>query len=151
MIKFQQKLVDTTNLETLTTERVSEAHEQARQQAIAHNASLQKMTIETKAATFALEGLKVVSNMFIGMAITWAISKIVKGTMNFINSAENAKKAAEEASSKIQDLNEKIQDTNKFVEANIDKYAEYAKRNSYFKTDQDATFMSLKHGYIGNN
>lgn len=113
--------------------------------------SLNNMTKASKAAELGMRALATVGNMLVFMAAAWIVSKFVDGAAYFINYAENAKKAAEEVSSKIQDLNEKNQDTNKFVEANIDKYAEYAKRNSYFKTDQDATFMSLKHGYIGNN
>ena len=125
--EWQEKFVQENDLTKVSLNNVAVAQKAAKDAAIAHNASLDQMTIGAKAASLAMEALATVGNMIVSMAVTWVVSKVIEGIAYFVNYAENAKKAAEEASSKIKELNDQIKDTNTFVSENIDKYAEYAK------------------------
>lgn len=59
--------------------------------------ALDKMTLGAKAASVGLKALSVAGNMFLGMAISWGVSKLVKGITELAQAKEKARQAAIEA------------------------------------------------------
>ncbi|MEI3162801.1 MAG: hypothetical protein V8S74_05275 [Lachnospirales bacterium] len=115
------------NVLEASVDDVKEANIKAREATIAQNASLQQMTIGAKAASIAMKALSIAGNMIAMWAISEVVSFAIKELDNFFNAADKAIEKGENALSEIQSLNKEVKDTNKAIEANKDKYAEYAK------------------------
>lgn len=115
------------NVLEVSVDDLKEANIKAREATISHNKRLQQMTIRAKAAELGMKALSMAGNMIVSWAIGEVINLAVKGFDNFVNAADKAKEKGKNALSEIQSLNKEVKDTNESIEANKDKYAEYAK------------------------
>ena len=89
--------------------------------------ALDGLTKSSKAAELGMKALSMAGNMIAMWAIGEAISFAIKELDNFFNAADKAIEKGKNALSEIQSLNKEVKDTNESIEANKDKYAEYAK------------------------
>ncbi len=85
------------------------------------------LTLGAKAASVAMKALSIAGNMIAMWAIGEVISFAIKELDNFFNASDKAIEKGKNALSEIQSLNKEVKDTNESIEANKDKYAEYAK------------------------
>lgn len=86
--------------------------------------SNKQLTASAKAVKIGMQALATVSNMFIGMAISWGISKIFEGIDNLIHAEEKIIEKAKEAQQAIDDVQNSLKNVTSTVEENRDRFIE---------------------------
>lgn len=88
---------------------------------------INNMTKASKAAKIGMQALATVGNMFLGMAISWGVSKIVEGLDELAHSEENCKERVEELMSSYKSSLDTANSNAKRVEEIADRYEELSK------------------------
>ena len=99
---------NTSDLSKLTGEDLVNANKAARDSAIAHNAAIQQQTLGAKAATIAMEGLKIAGNMIAMWAIVKGIELASKAIDQFVNAAVYCKERVDEAMESFKSMTSEI-------------------------------------------
>lgn len=93
---------------------------------------INNMTKASKAAKIGMQALATVGNMFLGMAISWGIGKIVEGIDNYIHRAEKAIEKAQEAQQAIDDAQSSFKNISNTLDENKDRFLELSQGVSKF-------------------
>lgn len=135
--KWQVKFVQENDLTKVSLDDVKNAHNAARQSAIAYNNGLEQMTIGAKAANIALEGLKMAANMIAGMLIAEGIQLAVTAIDNYIHRVEKANEAMNEAVSEYDSAKTALKDTTSQLEEQNKSIDELNKKDKLTYVEQE--------------
>lgn len=119
------------NLKNIATLEVSQVEEfglteaeMARVIALAAEVTAtEELTFATKALNIALNGLKGVAGLLIGIGISLLIPKVIEQVDKLVHKTENLTKVAKEAEDAISSINKELNDNKKLVEETVDEYA----------------------------
>lgn len=135
--KWQVKFVQENDLTKVSLDDVKNAQNAAKQSAIAYNNGLEQMTIGTKAANIALEGLKMAANMIAGMLIAEGIQLVVTAIDNYIHRVEKANDAMDEAVSEYDSAKTALKDTTSQLEEQNKRIDELNKKDKLTYVEQE--------------
>ena len=89
---------------------------------------LQSTAIASKLASVSIKALSMAFNMFAGLAIGWAVGKLVEGFEEYSKSAQNAKEKLEEIKTELSDNNSTYQSNRNKLEELKDEYDALTKK-----------------------
>ena len=135
--KWQTKFVQENDLTKVSLDDVKNAHNAARQSAIAYNNGLEQMTIGAKAASVGLKALSIAGNMVAMWAITKGIELAVTAIDNYIHRVEKANETMSEAVSEYDSAKTALKDTTSQLEEQNKRIDELNKKDKLTYVEQE--------------
>ena len=142
---------NTDDLSKLTGKDLVTANQQAREAAIAHNATLKQQTLSAKAATVAMNALSAVGNMIAFALIAKGVQLASDAIDHYVNRSKYAAEAMEEAQQEINDSQNKLKEMSSVLSENKDRFLELSQgvdkfsNNLRLSSEDYAEYLSISN------